>query len=131
MEVSMRALILLVCLLPLTAHAEEKERPPSLTVHGEAVIKLAPDQVTLPVTVRDESVNLRTAKERHDEKLRALLKLAADAGIPKDKIRTNYTSVNPQYDISNDTTGRPRLKGYEVQTSVEFTLTDIGKLGKF
>jgi uncharacterized protein len=127
----MRTLALcLIATLPFAAQAEDN-KPATLTVRGEAVTKVTPDQVSLPVTVREESANLKVAKERHDEKLRTLLKLAKDTGIAEDKTRTNYTSVNPQYDYTNDTTGKPRLRGYEVQTSVEFTLTDISKLGKF
>lgn len=123
-------LFLLVALtLPLCAQAEDKVVP-SITVRGEAVTKLPPDQVTLPVTVHEENLSLKAAKEKHDDKLRRLLKLAADSGIAKDDIRTSYTSTQPQYDYVQNSTV-PRLRGYSVQTSIDFTLHNTALLGEF
>jgi uncharacterized protein YggE len=124
-------LLLCIALLVSPAMAEDNAlRANTLTVHGEAITRVAPDQLTLPVTVREENVTLKVAKDRHDDKLRRLLKLAADLGIPKEKIQTSYTAVNPVYDYEREST-RPRLRGYEVQTSLEFRLTDFAKLGDF
>ncbi len=122
--------VLFVLLLPVSAMAEEGIKANTMTVRGEAVIKVAPDQLTLPVTVHEENTTLRVAKDRHDDKLRKLLKLAGDLGIPKEKIQTSFTAVNPIYDYEKDST-RPRLRGYRVETSLDFKLTDFAKLGDF
>lgn len=123
----MRLVVLALLLLPLGALADEKSN--ILTVRGEAVSKVAPDQVTLPVTVREENVNAKVAKERQDEKLRGLLKLAESTGIDKNDIQTSYTSVNPLYDYPRNE--KPKLRSYQVETSINFTLNDISKLGDF
>jgi uncharacterized protein len=126
------ASILLFALLPLAATAEDNSalKANTMTVRGEAVTKVAPDQLTLPVTVREENPNLQAAKKRHDEKLTGLLALAEKNGIPKDKIETSAMQINPVYDYEKDSS-RPRLRGYEVETSLEFRLTDFAKLGDF
>ncbi len=118
----MRKLALLfLCILPLHAWGEEKiALPATITVHGDAVTKVAPDRVTLPVTVREENITLKTAKEKHDEKLRNLLELAETSGIKKEDIQTSYTSISPQYDYHINAS--PKLRAYEVQTSINFTL---------
>jgi uncharacterized protein YggE len=116
--------------LAFAALAQENIKPGTITVHGEAVTKISPDQLTLPVTVAEENNSLTAAKEKHDDKLRKLLSLAADAGISKDKAQTSYTSVNPLYDYEKDST-HPHLRGYRVQTSIDFKLTDFAKLGDF
>ena len=122
------ALLLLLALsAPLCAQAEEKLG--TITVHGEATTRVAPDQVTLPVIIREENINLKTAKEKHDDKLRKLLQLAENSKIGKDDIRTSYTSTEPLYDYEKGNT--PRLRGYGVQTSIDFTLHDTSALGDF
>lgn len=121
-------LLLLALTLPLCAQAEDKPIN-TITVHGEATTKIAPDQVTLPVTIREENISLRTAKDRHDEKLRKLLQLATDTKIDKDDIQTSYTSTEPLYDYDHGNT--PRLRGYGVQTSIDFTLHNTSDLGGF
>jgi uncharacterized protein YggE len=123
-----RIVVLLIALfLPLSGLAEGNDVP-TITVRGEAITKLAPDQVTLPVTIREENINLQVAKQKHDEKLRTLLKLAGDNDIARENIQTGYTSVSPQYEY---TLGVQHLRGYQVETSVDFKLTNIEKLGTF
>lgn len=128
----MRTLIVLVLLaLPLASlAAEDNIKANTMTVRGEAITKIAPDLVTLPITIRQEEETLQIAKSRHDDKLGKLLKLASDLGIPKDKIETSYTSVEPVYNYEKDSS-RPRLRGYQVQTSLNFKLTDFSKLSDF
>ena len=122
----MRLLLgLLAMLLPLGAAAEEKLA--TLMVHGDAVVRFAPDEVTLPVTVRVEDASLPAAKKRHDEKLRAVLDLALQAGVPRERLQTDRTSVLPLYDYARDST-RPRLRGYQVETEVSLRLSDFAAL---
>ncbi len=123
----MRKLALLfLLLLPLAAQAEEKAA--IITVHGEAVTKIAPDQVTLPVTVHEENASINIAKEKHDEKLRALLNLAKEFGIKKEDMQTGYMSIEPIYDYEFN---KQKLRGYQTQTSINFKLDDLSKLGEF
>ena len=129
----MKAAFLIAVLITFSVSATAQEnnlRANTITVHGDAVIKIAPDQLTLPVTVHEENANLKTAKDHHDDKLRKLLALAERTGIAKDKIQTSYTAINPVYDYEQNST-RPRLRGYTVETSLEFRLTDFARLGDF
>jgi uncharacterized protein YggE len=133
MRISSALLLLPFALLSSAAYADD-DRPivNTITVHGEAVTKIAPDEVTLPVTVRSENTSLKAAKEKHDEKLRKLLALAQKEGIAKDKIQTSYTSISPEYDTDNDTpTPTRHIRGYTAETSIEFKLTDMSKLADF
>lgn len=124
----MRLLMLLLLLIPFSSAALAEEKLATLTVHGEAVTKIAPDQVTLPVTVQEQNVKLKAAKQKHDEKLRTLLKLAEQEGIAKTDMQTASTSVSPVYDYTN---GRQRLTGYQVSTTIDFKINDLLKLADF
>jgi uncharacterized protein YggE len=130
METAMRKLLLLAFLLfPFSLQAEDnKYSVPVMTVRGEAVTKLSPDQVTLPVTIREENTDIKAAKEAHDKKLTALIQLANDIGIEKANVQTSYTTINPQYDYAGS---RPVLRDYLVETSINFKLNAISQLGEF
>lgn len=127
----MRFWLCLLLLLPLSTLADDRadEKPGTMTVHGEAITKAAPDEVTLPVTIREENINIKAAKEKHDKKLNDLLKLAETMGIAKDDIQTSFTSISPQYDYRDH--GKPKLLDYRVETSIDFRLDDISKLADF
>lgn len=125
----MRILMLLLLMVQFPMQAFADEKPATITVHGEAVTKTPPDQVTLPVTIKEENIKLKAAKEKHDEKLRELLKLAENTGIEKTNAQTRYTSINPLYDYIGN--GQQKLRGYQVETSVDFKITDLLKLGNF
>src|SRR6185369_5370593 len=113
----MRKLFLLpLLLLPFSVQADDKIQ--IITVHGEATTKTAPDQVSLPVTIREENTAVSEAKAAHDKKLSALLRLAENTGIARDDIQTGYTAINPLYDYNQG--NKPKLRGYEAQTTVEF-----------
>lgn len=140
----MRLSALLFLLLPVSVLADPMMQPMSshdmcpmhggagagtITVHGEATTRVAPDRVTLPVTIHEENINLKLAKDKHDKKLVDLLKAAEELGISKENIQTSYTSINPQYDYPAH--GKPKLLNYQVETSIDFKLDDISKLGDF
>jgi uncharacterized protein YggE len=119
--------------IPFVTHADDM-KPGVISVRGEAVIRVAPDLVMLSVTVREEDPKLAHAKEKHDRKLNSLLGLAAKLGIPKSAIQTSYTETSPVYDYQTSaisTTTRPTLRGYQVQTTLEFRITDFSLLGDF
>ncbi len=102
--------------------------PAMITVTGEAIAKLAPNQVTLPVTVYAEDKNLNVAKEAADRKLAILLDQAKQVGAPAEKLKTQYTQISPQYDY-DPKSGKQRFRSYMVTSSIEVTLPDPAKLG--
>ncbi len=130
----MRNILTLLCAaavyggLCLPVYAEEKSG--ILTVRGEAVTRIAPDQATLSVTVHGEDAGLKQAKEKHDNKLRTVLKLAAEMDIPKEKIQTSYTSTSPTYTYDKER-AKQVLSGYQVRTSLEVVVTDLDKVSIF
>ncbi len=125
----MRALLLpWLVLIPTLAHAQSlPAQPSSITVSGEASAKLAPDAVTLPVTVYTENKELNAAKTENDRKLAAVLSLAKELGIPKEKLQTQMTQLSPLYDYAPDT-GKQTLHGYQASATIAMTLEDLSKL---
>lgn len=97
-------MLLLSLLLSGGAHAAEAVPPRDSTVSvvGTATLKLAPDQVTVPVTISTENAELTKAKEENDKKVKKVISLAEKFGAGKDDISTAYHSVEPQMSYGND-----------------------------
>lgn len=130
----MFALLMLTPWLSVPAAAQELPSPavypvsPTITVTGEATTRHTPDQVTLPVTIYTENAVLNKAKEENDRKLQIVLNLAREHGIPKEKLQTAYTSIEPRYDYSDN---KQVFRGYVANTMLNITLTDVSRLGAF
>lgn len=131
----MRLLPLLLVSLLFVAQTAEAQQVPvrSITVQGEALIKSAPDKADLTVTLYRDGKEAAEAKAQVDRLLDTLREIAADYKIPEKDLRTQYTSIQPQYDYSSpvvsSTGGKPRLTGYAAQHSIVVTVRDMEKLG--
>ncbi len=98
---------------------------PSINVTGEASIKIAPDQVAIPVTIYAEEMDAAAAREAAEKKLKAALSIAKKLEIPENQLKTLYTQVMPQYDYNN---GKQILRNYMASSTIDFTLSDTQKL---
>lgn len=128
----MRHLILVATLLLATpALAQEVKIPRTITVNGLAERKVVPDEAHMTVNLSATEKKLAAAKSAHDAKLKKLLSLTKDAGIPEKHVRTQHSNVQPIYSYKNDTNGRNTryFDGYRVQTNLDITVADTEKLG--
>jgi uncharacterized protein YggE len=112
-----------------SAHGQQAALTPvrSITVSGESVIKAAPDKADLMITLYREGKEIAQAKQQVDRLLDTLREIASDYKIAEKDLRTQYTSIQPQYDYS--VAGKPRLNGYVAQHSIVVTVRDMEKLG--
>jgi uncharacterized protein YggE len=126
----MRSLLplLLVSLLFAAQTAEAQQVPVrSITVSGEATIRTAPDKADLSITLFREGKKAAEAKAQVDRLLDTLREIAADAKIAEKDLRTQYTSIQPQYHYPAN--AKPVLSGYVAQHSIVVTVRDLEKLG--
>lgn len=101
-----------------------------MSVTGEAMEKFAPDQAVLPITVQTEDKDLKIAKTKNDEKIRAVLAIAKKYNIAATDMQTSYTSVQPQYNYLPNT-NKPQLRGYQASASLQFKLSPLDKVAGF
>jgi uncharacterized protein YggE len=129
----MRSFILLLTLLMASpALADELVAIRTVSVTGQAERKVAPDQAEMRVNLNAMNAKLATARVEHDKKLKKLLAIAKDLGIPENKLRTESASMTPVYRWdNNNVTGQSTrtLEGYRVQTIVTITIADLTKVG--
>lgn len=105
------------------------ENPPgSISVTGEAEVRVIPDEVLITLGVETSHRELSVAVRRNDQRVADVLRLARSYGIQSKDIQTDYISIEPSYD--DYYADPPVISGYVVRKSIVVTLKDIGKFEK-
>ena len=100
--------------------------PRSISVSGNADVRVAPDTVQLLLGVESWEKSIAKAKEVNDERLKKTLAIAAKLAIEPKDIQTDNMTIDPIFD--NSSYGRNRVAqpdGYSVRRSVAITLRDV------
>jgi uncharacterized protein YggE len=131
------SLLLFVVFLSSPVWAAEAEKPfqqRSISVTGEAEIKVVPDQVQISLTAEDRGVNLIETKAKNDAAVKALVEYATkDLGIEARHVQTDFVSVEPQYRSCNyddEQTGKCSpldITYYTVRKGIQICLKDLTK----
>lgn len=82
-------------LLPLHAQSEEV---PKITVTGEGVVNVAPDQAFLYFGIRTEGEDAIAVKSENDALVSRLLEVLSGIGVKKKDIRTQRMDLQKSYD---------------------------------
>ncbi len=122
-------LVALACMLvPLQLQAQHEAARPdgkrSISVEGEAEVKVVPDRILLTLGIETSDKDLEKAKQLHDARTRAVIDAVRREGIDPKDIQTDYIEIEPRW----DTTPRPEnFIGYFVRKTVVVTVRDVPK----
>ena len=122
-------IVLAVCMVafvnaqPLQAQTPNANR--TISVTGDAEVKVAPDEVVLILGVETSDRNLATARRQNDDRIKRVLALTKDFGIDPKYVQTDQMSVDPRYKSSYYTDSD--FIGYFVRKTVVITLKDVSK----
>jgi uncharacterized protein YggE len=97
----------------------------TVTVTGEAEVRVVPDEVVLTLGVETWNKNLETAKRQNDEIVAAVLALAGEYDIQPEHVQTDYVSIEPRY--RNGYYEESDFVGYFVHKTISITLRDLSK----
>jgi len=100
----------------------------TVTVTGEAEVRVVPDEVVLTLGVETWDKDLAKAKRDNDEVMQRLLGLAEESGIEARQVQTDFLNIEPRYDDYYD---RRQFLGYFVRKTVVVTLNDLGLFEDF
>jgi uncharacterized protein YggE len=100
---------------------------PSIVTVGEAVIRRAPDQAFVTAAVETRARVPRDAQRQNADTMTAVQQKMADAGVPKDAVRTTGYSIEAEFDFTG---GRRVLRGYVARNGVEIRLDAIERTGE-
>ncbi len=105
------------------AGAANLPEPRVVTVTGDAEVRAPPDEVVLTLGVETQDRDLGVAKSQNDEIVQQVLGLSKRYGIEPRHVRTDYISIDPEYDYSGNMA--KRLEGYWVRKTVVVILKDF------
>jgi uncharacterized protein len=104
---------------------------PSVSVIGEAAMKIAPDQVQFTFEIVTTDKVLAAAKIGNDRAAARTLAAAKAFNIGADEVQTDSLTVSPRYTREKDPRGSRVLLGYEVTKRILITLKDLNKIDDF
>ena len=100
---------------------------PSIVTTGEAVVRRAPDQAFVTVSVESRARNPRDAQRQNAETMTAVQQRIAAAGVPKDAVRTLGYNIQQEFDYVD---GRRVARGYLARNAVEVRVDAIDRTGE-
>lgn len=106
----------------------------TITVNGEAQVRVVPDQVQISLTAEDRGRDLMETKAKNDAAVKALVDYATkDLGIEARHVQTDFVSVEPQYrncNYDDEMSGKCSpldITYYTVRKGIQICLKDLTK----
>jgi uncharacterized protein YggE len=106
----------------------------TLSVNGEATVRVVPDQVQISMTAENRASDLMAAKEQNDQAVKALVEYATKTlGIEARHVQTDFITVEPKYRNCNDSdeiAGKCdplQITYYTVRKGIQICLKDISQ----
>jgi hypothetical protein len=118
------SLILTLTLVAWQNQPAATAEPRTITVTGDADVRVVPDEVILTLGVETWHEDLAIAKAQNDERVKVVITLAQNAGVEARYIQTDWINIQPRYE---DNYEKERLIGYFVRKTIVITLKDIAK----
>lgn len=128
-------LIFMLALVTNPVHAQTPETlTRSISVSGEAEIRVVPDQVLIALTAESRGPDLMETQKKNDAAVKNFVDYAAQTlGVKKEHIQTDFTTLSPNYRSCNyddELAGRCnplQIVYYSVRKGIQIRLTDLGK----
>ena len=111
------------CLFPALASADILPRR-SISVTGDAEMKVAPDQVILTLAVETLDKDLLLAKKQNDERVKKVLAVTSQFKIESKHVQTEQISIDPRY---SDYSSKRTFEGYAVRKTIVICLKDLAR----
>ena len=98
---------------------------PKISVNGEAVVKVQPDEIIITFGIETWDKNIMTAKQQNNEIMKKAVAVINKSGIQDKDIQTDYLSIEPRYD---DNYEKKNFIGYFVRNTFVVTLSEASKV---
>ena len=112
---------IIVLFASLAAALAQTQPPPQSNVSGSAEVRVVPDEIRLSVAVESRNAALDAARLENDTKIAAALAFLKQAGMPDRDVKTDFISVQPDYDRDRS---RVTPVAYIIRKSIEIRLTN-------
>lgn len=120
-------------LITAAAHAEPEVQQPTLSVRGEAILRVDPDQVTVSIGVLSEARQAKQALAKNSQAMQKVIAAIVDLGLSKKDYKTRQLSVQPKWSArprdSSSSRWRPEIIGYTVTNTLQVTTGKLALVG--
>lgn len=99
----------------------------TISVPGDADIKVAPDQVLLTLSVVTVEKSVSKSKAVNDERVAKTLAVLKKAGIAEKDLQTDQISIEPVYDNGSSYGKAKDPDGYQTSKSITVLLREVSK----
>jgi uncharacterized protein YggE len=120
----MRAILVLILLVPTSLCHAQLSSPNVVNVSGDAQVNVIPDRVTILLGVETRSKNLDEASSQNDLLIRQVLAAARRLEVNASDIQTDFIHVDMAYKNNDDST---LVDYYKVTKEVQVVLKDVSK----
>ena len=114
----------LVFLLACSTAIAESEVTRSVTVMGEAELRIVPDEIVFFLGVETCEMDLKFAREKNDSIVSQVFAVVESFNIEAKHIQTGYISITPTYNYYNN---KRNFLGYRVYKGIGIVLYDVSK----
>jgi uncharacterized protein YggE len=127
----MKTILITACLILVVLCSTQAQQTqlfddrPKISVNGEAVVKVQPDQIIISFGIETWDKNIMSAKQENNDIMQKAMAVIEEAGILDKNIQTDYLSVEPRYD---DNYNKKDFIGYFVRNTFVVTLDEADKV---
>ena len=111
--------------LIIAGPVHSQDTTPLISVNGQGKVSAQPDQASVSLNFSDTNIDASKARKVVDMRVEDLLRDIRNYTIKEESLDSSQTRIHPQYDYRQN---RSELKGYQVQRSVSFILSDLTEL---
>jgi len=106
----------------------DSERPPSISVMGEATVSVPPDLARIDAGVTSDAKTAREAFDANNAVMGKVLLALKNAGIDEKDYRTSRLSLQPQYGASSRSGAASSVTGFRASNRVTIKVRDVTKI---
>lgn len=120
--------IFLIVVATISMQAQQGELfvdRPKITVNGEAVVKVQPDQIIITFGIETWNKNIMFAKQENNEIMKKAIVVIKEAGIQDKDMQTDHLSIEPRY-VNNYE--KRNFIGYFVRNTLVVTIAEPDKV---
>lgn len=112
----------IIVLILTTPGFAENQAERTITVTGEAEVKVVPDRVILLLGVETWDKSLPIAKMQNDQIVKKILRVTKDYQIDPKKTQTDFLRIEPRY---HDNYDKSEFIGYFVRNAIVITIDNV------
>ena len=95
--------ILLTTTMMTNAQTKMPEPQPMVSVTGEGIVNVVPDEVTIDVRVENTGKDATIIKQENDRTVSKVLSFIKKMGVDDKDVKTQYIRLNKNYDYNSKT----------------------------